>query len=100
MFDTLASISEHPPVDPSWQSEQTNKRLHKYKYWMPGIPGYGGETYWGIDRLDHLETRLNELCGLSHQIKYNAQYKDFFIDNPKATSSSTTKPLILYFSAR
>lgn len=45
----------------------TSHRLRKkWGHYLSGVIYYEGEWYWGIDRLHHLESRLNDL-GLSTQ---------------------------------
>jgi 2-hydroxychromene-2-carboxylate isomerase len=53
--------------------------LKQLGHYLPATVHYGGEWYWGIDRLDHLESRLNSL-GLSDQaptVKYDLQTRHF-----------------------
>jgi 2-hydroxychromene-2-carboxylate isomerase len=38
-----------------------NSRLQSLGHYLSGMLLYGGEWYWGLDRLDHLEHRLIEL---------------------------------------
>ena len=38
-----------------------NARLQSLGHYLAGMLLYGGEWYWGVDRLDHLERRLIEL---------------------------------------
>ena len=65
-----------PPISPSAASASTHigkeawltsHRLRKkWGHYLSGVIYYEGEWYWGIDRLHHLEARLNGL-GLSKQ---------------------------------
>jgi len=41
--------------------EDGNKKLSDFDYYFGSSFHYEGENYWGIDRLHHLEDRLNEL---------------------------------------
>ena len=41
--------------------EDGNKKLADFDYYFGSSFHYEGENYWGIDRLHHLEDRLNEL---------------------------------------
>lgn len=41
---------------------QATNRLQSKGHYSSGILHYGGEWYWGIDRLWHLEQRLNPNC--------------------------------------
>jgi 2-hydroxychromene-2-carboxylate isomerase len=58
------------PYDKSPNSETSLQEAHqlrkKWGHYLSGVIYYEGEWYWGIDRLHHLESRLNDL-GLSTQ---------------------------------
>jgi 2-hydroxychromene-2-carboxylate isomerase len=58
------------PYDKSSNSETSLQEAHqlrkKWGHYLSGVIYYEGEWYWGIDRLHHLESRLNDL-GLSTQ---------------------------------
>ena len=58
------------PFDKSSSSEKSLQEAHvlrkKWGHYLSGVIYYEGEWYWGIDRLHHLESRLNDL-GLSTQ---------------------------------
>ena len=58
------------PLDKSSISETSLQEAHqlrkKWGHYLSGVIYYEGEWYWGIDRLHHLESRLNDL-GLSTQ---------------------------------
>ena len=58
------------PFDKSSNSEKSLQEAHalrkKWGHYLSGMIYYEGEWYWGIDRLHHLESRLNDL-GLSTQ---------------------------------
>ena len=58
------------PFDKSSNSEKSLQEAHalrkKWGHYLSGVIYYEGEWYWGIDRLHHLESRLNDL-GLSTQ---------------------------------
>jgi len=41
--------------------DQGSTRLAKLKHYSGATFFYGGEWYWGVDRLDHLERRLRDL---------------------------------------
>ena len=41
--------------------DRGSARLSKYKHYSGAMFFYGGEWYWGVDRLFHLENRLREL---------------------------------------
>ncbi len=48
-------------IDPSTTLVKGDARLAKLGHYLGATFHYGGEWYWGIDRLHHLETRLREL---------------------------------------
>jgi 2-hydroxychromene-2-carboxylate isomerase len=45
--------------------------LERAGHYQPGMLHYGGDWYWGVDRLNHLEARLHRE-GLSGSLKINA----------------------------
>jgi 2-hydroxychromene-2-carboxylate isomerase len=59
-----AIAARHPPVDAATArrcesgGDATRERLGHY---LGGMFHYGGEWYWGVDRLAHLESRLEAL---------------------------------------
>lgn len=60
---------------------QANENLLKSNgHYLSGMLHYGGEWYWGLDRLEHLEQRLNAL-GIgkagSVDVQFNRGHKDF-----------------------
>ncbi len=83
---------------------ENNQLLNSLGHYLSASLHYEGEWYWGIDRLSHLEQRLNEL-GLSRtskQILYLRSVQNFCKRAPKQAVSQQhdTAPLIIYFSAR
>jgi 2-hydroxychromene-2-carboxylate isomerase len=87
---------------------QTNQRcLQQQGHYLSAMIKYAGEWYWGLDRLDHLERRLNDL-GASKaplQVYYNRQTRNFCGPVTKNKSSKSKTPakktsLTMYFSAR
>jgi 2-hydroxychromene-2-carboxylate isomerase len=82
------------------QLSDNQERLKRLGHYYPAMVHYGGEWYWGIDRLDHLERRLNSL-GLSYddeRVKYDLQTR-LFCSKPQVKIENNT-PLELFFSAR
>lgn len=72
-------------------------------HYMSAMLHYAGEWYWGIDRLDHLEERLN-ILGLNHdkdhaRIVFNKTYADF-CQQPAEMHSHYDKTLVVFFSIR
>ena len=81
-----------------------DKDLAKAGHYLSATLKFNGTWYWGIDRLDHLESRLNQL-GLSNQDKsigFNKTYTNFCQPfTPEQLSLTNTKsPVVLYFSIR
>lgn len=73
-------------------------------HYLTGTIEYGGEWYWGLERLQYVEQRLNELNSFTPQvIKYNKlhdlyqplenQINDKQVEDPPS-------PLTVYFSIR
>ena len=63
-----ARLSKHWSVDWTYQNtanpagtQQADHRLRKLGHYQGGMLYYGGEWYWGLDRLHYLESRLEEL---------------------------------------
>ncbi|TDF38544.1 disulfide bond formation protein DsbA [Alteromonadaceae bacterium M269] len=94
-------LDENSEKQDSEQQLNTNQeRLKALGHYYPAMTHYGGEWYWGIDRFDHLEKRLNEL-GVANghpQVRYDLQTRNFC--SPPVTSGGSDKPLEIFFSAR
>jgi len=59
-----ALASEHPPTDESGAQsaiEAGDEQRRRLGHYLGGTFFYGGEWYWGIDRLHYLERRLADL---------------------------------------
>jgi len=89
---------------------QNEQDLQQQGHYMSAMLHYAGEWYWGLDRLDHLEKRLNAL-GLAHnestdEVVFNKTYIDFCQQPPLITSPGSSenprgdKKLVLFFSIR
>lgn len=52
---------EFADVPPAENTAQADARLAEIGHYMGGMLHYGGEWYWGLDRLHYLETRLSDL---------------------------------------
>ena len=77
---------------------------HKGHY-LSGIIYYGQEWYWGLERLQYLEQRLNELliAGASvKQVSYNKLHQLCLplAENWQAPNPKQAEPLTIYFSVR
>lgn len=74
-------------------------------HYLSAMLHYGGEWYWGLDRLAHLERRLNDLglaTDATAEIQFDRGYRDFCRPSPTAPSSDTDAdtPITLYWSFR
>lgn len=74
-------------------------------HYLSAMLHYGGEWYWGLDRLAHLERRLNDLrlaAGAAAEIQYDRGYRDFCRPLSTGTNSGTDAdtPITLYWSFR
>lgn len=106
--DDSSAISDLINVDVCSHDEcyqhhlQANENLLKQQgHYLSAMLHYGEEWYWGLDRLEHLEQRLNQL-GLGSQperIDYNLSHRDF-CQAPATEQHSSSKPLVIYWSAR
>lgn len=101
-----ARPDDHVPLDPAVLDKRlkTNERdLMKQGHYMSAMLHYAGEWYWGLDRLDHLEARLNTLgvCQgeATKRIDFNKTYADF-CQSPAALVSHVDKTLVVFFSIR
>lgn len=85
------------------QLEANEKDLERQGHYMSAMLKYAGEWYWGLDRLDHLEERLNML-GINQDkertnIVFNKTYADF-CHSPAELVSHSDKKLVVFFSIR
>ena len=84
-----SNISEHEEC--YRQHLQANEaQLKQQGHYLSGMLHYGGEWYWGINRLEHLELRLNEM-GLqqdqSNTVVFDKNHRDFCGQSLKASRS-------------
>jgi len=90
--------------DLSSRLAENDALLDSLGHYLSATLHYGGEWYWGVDRLSHLERRLNalSLSRSEDQIKYFENTRHFcrrltnLDDLPKRADESLT----IYFSAR
>lgn len=75
-------------------------------HYMSAMIAYGGEWYWGLDRLDHLEGRLSELganrAGDAQPARevFTQTYANFCQQLPRQSESRLAHPLQFFYSAR
>lgn len=82
-------------------------QLKQQGHYLSGMLHYGGEWYWGINRLEHLEQRLNEM-GLqqdqSSAIVFDKSHRDFCSQSLKASrdedGAAEVKGITMYWSMR
>jgi 2-hydroxychromene-2-carboxylate isomerase len=78
--------------------------LDSLGHYLSATLHYAGEWYWGIDRLAHLERRLNALMlsNSAEVVKFAENAKHFCqrLPKPQQYQKRPTPPLIIYFSAR
>jgi len=73
--------------------------LMKKGHYLSGVVHYQGEWYWGLERLQYLEKRLNSLFSLvSKTVKYDKLH-DLYKPLNEPIKDKTT-PLTIYFSIR
>lgn len=94
--------SEHKDLDATLSDNE--ELLESLGHYLSATLHYAGEWYWGIDRLAHLERRLNTL-GLSNSVevvKFAESTKHFCqrLPKPEQYQKRPSPPLIIYFSAR
>lgn len=71
-------------------------------HYMSAMLHYGGEWYWGLDRLDHLERRWNDLNVFRQLplVEFDQTYANFCQLLPKQSEALLSEPLQLFYSAR
>jgi 2-hydroxychromene-2-carboxylate isomerase len=75
--------------------------LKQHGHYQSAMLHYGGEWYWGVDRLQYLEKRLNvlDLSG-SQKILFNQAHNIQQSDKALPVASDEKSPLIIYWSIR
>ena len=78
--------------------------LKKAGHYLSAMLHYGGEWYWGLDRLEHLERRLNTL-GVAlgaPRIEFDKGYREFcrLGSADEVSDAQRNTPLVIYFSIR
>lgn len=103
VLSRLASVKTTTQESPLSQKLRNNEvDLLKNKHYLPGTIHYGDEWYWGLERLQYLEERLNDL-GLSDkpQVKYAKLHQHLLpLNDKKACQPSSRNKLTIYFSIR
>jgi len=87
---------------------QANEALLKQQgHYLSGMLHYGGEWYWGLNRLEHLELRFNEM-GLQQDqsiaVEFDKSHRDFCGQSLKASrgedGAGPVNGIIIYWSMR
>jgi 2-hydroxychromene-2-carboxylate isomerase len=98
------SLITHNRLDEAACSKQllaNEQVLLEQGHYMSAMLYYGGEWYWGLDRLDHLEARLLLLgLGKNSEVQFDQTYRDFCKTAPLYAANPNSKKLTLYFSIR
>jgi len=83
---------------------ENNALLDSLGHYLSATLHYAGEWYWGLDRLAHLERRLNKLnlSRLEHDVRYEENTRHFCkrLSQLDLCPKRPDNPLTLYFSAR
>ena len=82
------------------QLVENQNLLKQLGHYLPATVHYGGEWYWGVDRLDHLESRLNSLglCDQASRVKYDLQTRHFCSGDKSNVNKKM--PVEIFYSAR
>ncbi|WP_419811302.1 DsbA family protein [Bacterioplanoides sp.] len=110
VFDDLWQ-GQSQPAEPLSAEQQTllatnEQQLVQEGHYLSATLKFQGEWYWGLDRLVHLEQRLNQLKlnQGSAILQFDKTYANFCRSYEEAESHSQqhqqAQPLVLYFSAR
>ncbi len=94
--------SEHKDLEATLSDNE--ELLESLGHYLSATLHYAGEWYWGIDRLAHLERRLNtlKLSSSVEVVKFAENTKHFCqrLPKPEQYQKRPSTPLIIYFSAR
>ena len=79
---------------------ENQRRLKALGHYFSAMIFYAGEWYWGLDRLLHLEERLNqqELNTGTEEVRFNRQWQ--IISSNHVSHCEMNTPLTMYYSAR
>ncbi len=109
-FNSDSEISEISEISENDSTQTVNHQLQKNEaklnqlgHYNSAMVYFGGEWYWGLDRLDHLEHRLNELNlfrDSQQPIYFNRTYQSFCNTPSTQSEAKPVKPLTIFWSAR
>lgn len=90
---------EHNNEQYEKQLYANESELHRNGHYLSSTLYYGGEWYWGLERLHHLEQRLNKLIASAPQV--NKYDKLNYLNQPiTSTLENQKSPITIYFSIR
>lgn len=100
MFWAGKTVPSEPTIDSPKQLVENQNLLKQLGHYLPATVHYAGEWYWGIDRLDHLEKRLNTLGAstAASAVKYDLQTRHFCQGDKEKVNKQT--PVEIFYSAR
>jgi len=105
-IDTLVSSAIPDHVECYQHHLAENETMLKdMGHYLSAMLHYGGEWYWGLDRLEHLERRFNDMgldqTGSSH-VYFNRGYREFCAQMSPAQIIKTTSdtPIEIFWSIR
>ena len=82
-------------------------QLKQQGHYLSGMLHYGGEWYWGLNRLEHLELRLNQMGlqqGESNAVVFDKSHSQFCGQSLKAnrgeSGAGQVNAIIMYWSLR
>ncbi len=80
---------------PAGNTFEADARREKLGHYLGGTLYYGGEWYWGLDRLHYLEARLTELG-----LRQDNAHKDYIYSPPQIpTGSGNTNAVIHWYTS-
>ncbi len=104
-IDTLTSLIDSVIQDHSecYKQHLNNNQamLTQHGHYQSAMLHYGGEWYWGVDRLQYLEKRLNALnLSVGQKVLFDQTHNIQQSDKALPITSIEKSPLIIYWSIR
>ena len=104
-LDRLASTAVAHQSETYQQQLATNEaRLKENGHYLSGMLHYGGEWYWGLNRLQYLERRLLDLrlqTDNDSGVKFDLGQRNFLNQAAQGSADGREKtPLVVYWSVR
>lgn len=103
--DRLCAGEEQPAAAATTALDDNARLLRKMGHYLPCVAHYEGEWYWGVDRLQHLERRLQDLGllrdGVERAVEFTKHHELAFVDRPPARGAlRAAAPVELWYSFR